>query len=925
MTSLRIEHYETVSKLGSGGSAEVYVARDTRTGDHVALKLFTRGTAVDRRRFERECSLLAQLELPSYARHLAHGVWIAEGMETRWLAMEWVQGPTLAQLFKERSLSVHESLELVGKVARAVAELHRRGIVHRDLKPHNVILRGGDLSRPVLLDLGIARVEGEELTQLGALLGTIGYMAPEQVRGEPVDARADVFSLGVLLFRSIAGVMPFAAEEQVSVLLRIAFEVAPRLSSRVPDVPPSVDQVAATLLAHQREDRPEDAGTAATLLEEVVRRTFKPPPPSAATTVTEESSSPVGGAVHPASRTDAPTVRRASERRLAFLVLARPVESAPDAREARMELRSAFAAMGLELHCLLGGPLALLIRSDVNVGSSSGAVSGDAAVAAGRAALLIRGRFRGAQTTISCCRVDADGRVDFGEVAGAAKQLFERTLPTTSGDLVVTDPATARLLADRFVLRPRESGAVLVAEHRGASLGAADQAGSFVGRERELRFLLAFVRTLADARVLVVSGQAGVGKSRLVRELLDVLHRDPRQPVETWVMTGDPLAHATPFSLLAPFVYARSGALRNDDRERRATKLAELVETWVPAEDAPRVSEFLREIVAPRERSADAGAASAELRAARSDPALMSDQLRRAVTDLVHGAARHRPILILVEDAQWADAATTGALLHAVHTCPNTIGLISLTRPDGEAPLLAAHPGSAGLSLVPLQRDDALVLARELLGPPVRQEAVEEIVDRAGGNPFFIEELARAVKAGDRGKLPDTVALVVEARMNRLSAEARVVLRFASVFGLDFWESGLRELAAPQDVVPDRPARGGAFAGDGALALAELEREGFLRRRASSRYDGQIEWTFRQRMFSEVAYDGLSAEDRARTHRLAVQWLERVGEGDPTLLALHYERAGLPGEAACLLASGLPRDEGVRTRLTRVRRRERER
>jgi serine/threonine protein kinase len=271
MTSLRIEHYETVSKLGSGGSAEVYVARDTRTGDHVALKLFTRGTAVDRRRFERECSLLAQLELPSYARHLAHGVWIAEGMETRWLAMEWVQGPTLAQLFKERSLSVHESLELVGKVARAVAELHRRGIVHRDLKPHNVILRGGDLSRPVLLDLGIARVEGEELTQLGALLGTIGYMAPEQVRGEPVDARADVFSLGVLLFRSIAGVMPFAAEEQVSVLLRIAFEVAPRLSSRVPDVPPSVDQVAATLLAHQREDRPEDAGAAATLLEEVVR------------------------------------------------------------------------------------------------------------------------------------------------------------------------------------------------------------------------------------------------------------------------------------------------------------------------------------------------------------------------------------------------------------------------------------------------------------------------------------------------------------------------------------------------------------------------------------------------------------------------------------------------------------------------------
>jgi tetratricopeptide (TPR) repeat protein len=831
----------------------VYLALDTETGGHVALKLLTKGTASDHRRFDRECSLLSQLEGTPCVRYVAHGVSSEDSVETRWLAMEWVRGPTLAQVLKERRLTVPEALELVRRVARGVAELHRRGIVHRDLKPNNVILRDGRLDQPVLIDLGIARVQGEELTLMGALLGTIGYMAPEQVRGEPVDARADVFALGVLIFRSIAGTMPFAADDQVSVLLRISFEVAPRLSSRVPELPDEVDRL--------------DADTVVERISDVLERVSRDDPPSA-----------------PAPAT---IVVRAEERPLAFLVVGRPVAPAVDAPEARMELRDAFARQRLVLHCLLGGSVALLIRADAKAGASTG-TSGNLAVAAARAALLVRKSLRGAQTTITCCRVGSDGRVDFGEAARLSKDLFERTLPAASGDLVVTDQATARLLSDRFVLRPMVGGAVLVAEHRGASLGAADLFGSFVGREREVSFLSAFLRTAsARERVLLVSGQAGVGKSRLVRELLDAMQRErPAEPLETWVLTGDPLSNGTPFSMLAPFLYSRSGALRNDGVERRVAKLEELVSTWVSAADAPRVCEFLSEIVAPRGREASARSASAELRAARADAALMGDQLRRAITDLVHGASKQQPILILVEDAQWADSATSSALLQAIRTSPRDIWLLQLTRTDGEASLLAAAPESLVLSLVPLQRGDARKLTRELLGSSISEQVVEKVVDRAGGNPFFIGELARAVTAGESDRLPDTVALVVETRMNRLSAEARLALRFASVFGGDFWEAGLRELT-----------------GETSQGLSELDREGFIRRRSASRYEGQVEWTFRQRLLSEVAYDGLSVEDRARAHQVAAGWLEKVGEGDPTLLALHYERAGLQSEAAGLLAS----------------------
>ncbi|HEX8110438.1 MAG TPA: serine/threonine-protein kinase, partial [Kofleriaceae bacterium] len=203
---------------GTGGMGEVFEARCLDSGQRVAVKMLRARQADQLVRFEREARLLAEFDHPNIVRYIEHAV---TPLGQPYLVMEWLDGEDLATRLRTRPLTLHETVAIGRDVAEAMAAAHERGIVHRDLKPGNVFLvRGaflarGEFSQSKVLDFGIAWLsDWTPVTQAGATPGTVGYMAPEQIRhGAELTPAADVFALGCLLFEGLTGRPAFERSE----------------------------------------------------------------------------------------------------------------------------------------------------------------------------------------------------------------------------------------------------------------------------------------------------------------------------------------------------------------------------------------------------------------------------------------------------------------------------------------------------------------------------------------------------------------------------------------------------------------------------------------------------------------------------------------------------------------------------------------
>ncbi|TKD09687.1 serine/threonine-protein kinase [Polyangium fumosum] len=243
-----------------GASVSLFRALDRVTGKAVAVKILRGATPDDAARFARETSILATLDHQAIVRYLDHGT--TEAGEP-FLVMEWLEGMTLAERLAEPApLTISESIHIATRVAEALEAVHALGIVHRDVKPENVLLAAGRPDDARLLDFGIARATSpaRALTCDGLVIGTLGYMAPEQARGEgEIDARTDLFALGCLLFECIAQRRLFAGASEGEVLSAVLHTAAPRLSTIVPNVPPALDDLVARLLTEDPASRPQSA------------------------------------------------------------------------------------------------------------------------------------------------------------------------------------------------------------------------------------------------------------------------------------------------------------------------------------------------------------------------------------------------------------------------------------------------------------------------------------------------------------------------------------------------------------------------------------------------------------------------------------------------------------------------------------------
>lgn len=256
MTPKRIGRFDILEKLGEGAMGTVYRAMDPLIERTVAIKTISLDLSETARRlfedhFLREAKSAGRLSHPNIVTIYDVG----ETERFAYIAMEYLDGPSLRDILHEHGpLPLELALDTAMQMADALAFAHDHGIVHRDIKPPNVIVVG-KRGTVKLTDFGIAHLTNHGETHAGTLVGSPRYMSPEQVQGHPIDGRADIFSLGAVLFEMLTGRPPFGGDDLHGILFRIVNEPAPRVARLRPDVPAAVDAILARCLAKQPRDR----------------------------------------------------------------------------------------------------------------------------------------------------------------------------------------------------------------------------------------------------------------------------------------------------------------------------------------------------------------------------------------------------------------------------------------------------------------------------------------------------------------------------------------------------------------------------------------------------------------------------------------------------------------------------------------------
>ncbi|HEX8111486.1 MAG TPA: AAA family ATPase, partial [Kofleriaceae bacterium] len=474
-----------------------------------------------------------------------------------------------------------------------------------------------------------------------------------------------------------------------------------------------------------------------------------------------------------------------------------------------------------------------------------------------------------------------------GEVIDRAARLIAHGQAARGGGSpIALDEVSAGLLDARFDVVEGDTGPMLLGE-RAVIQGARTLLGrptSCVGRDWELGALAGILDECIDessARAAIVTAAAGMGKSRLRAEFVArTRQRCPEAAI--WVGRGDSLRAGSTLDLLAQALRGALGIHGGEPLAERHDQIRTRVTEHIPAADHNRIIEFLGELVGapfPDDR------ASGALRTARQDAQLMSEQMRKAWLDFLDAETSAHPVLLVLEDLHWGDFGTMQFIDTALRDrAAQPWMVLALARPevfDVFPRLWADRRSVQTIRLKELGRKASERLVRQVLGDSVGPETIERLVHQADGNAFYLEELIRAAAEGKDRALPETVLAMVETRLARLAAEARRVLRAASVFGELCWESGVAALLGG--------AMSGAMVGEW---LTQLVGQEVLTMRPSSRFSGERELAFRHALLREGAYATLTEDDRRLAHGLAGDWLESHGETDPMVLASHFERGG---------------------------------
>ncbi len=840
---------------------DVYRATDQETGGIVAVKVL-RGSAasIERKRFQREIAVIADLRHPNVVEYITHGL-LPDGRP--FYAMEWLEGEDLVQRQRHSPLGMKDAVEVIRRSAQAMAAVHARGVVHRDLKLGNIYLIRGKGMNVKLFDFGVVRLPDEDLEEdKGAILGTPHFMAPEQARGEAVDARADVYSLGAALFKLLTGRNVFETEHIVALLGRLVIEDPPAPASVRFDIPEALDRVVHQAIARRPAERFENAAELARALARVGELNNDPPS-------TDRSASAIRRAPmmpRPEGPAEIEKPRKeAAERRVVAAVLF-DLGEATLSPDLHAELWEAIG-QNARVETLLGGRVITMLGLSQS--------EGDEPLRAARAALLVTKALPSAKAVVAVGHAIASPQSSRTRSTSLAAQALERAaeqLGTVAPGTARVDPGVVAALAGRFVINDDPGGAVLVREDP-SGFGSRLLLGRptpTVGRDKELALLVSVYQELLDEgtpRAALVSGPPGIGKSRVRQELLSRLESSGLPP-EVLVIRGDPMSQGSSLSCFGRALRAIIGVHDGEALEEQIRKVRQHLHFRLP-KPLRFLTSFLSELLGvpfPDEHDEP-------LRAARRSSQLMQSRTRMALEALIRSQADLMPQLVLIDDAHWADE-TTMDLLDWLLGCPDLkFAVFAFGRPevDTRFPNLWANKNTTRLTLPPLSQKAADKLVRVAL-PAGDARQRQSIVERAGGNALFLEELVRAAHSG-QDELPLTVHALLQTRLDRMPKPMREAVRAASVIGPVFWTGAVTALAERE----------------GGPLLEQLEQDEVITRQPQSRISGEPEWTFRHPLLRDAAYASILEEDRTEMHRLAATWLESKGDADVGLIAKHAD------------------------------------
>ncbi len=903
--------YRLLEQLGKGGMGVVYRASDDRLGREVALKFLPTHLSEDpvaKKRFLVEARAAAAIEHPNICTVHEIGE-MSDG--TLHIVMACYDGETLDRCIARGPLPVAEAIRISAEITRGLIKAHQRGIVHRDIKPANVMITADGLVK--ILDFGIAKLSDVTATQATAVIGTLAYMSPEQAFGETVDHRTDLWSLGVVMYEMLAGVRPFrGSADQALLVATLSADPAPFSQARS-DVPPDVEAVVRTLLAKRPGDRYADA---AQLLGALLACTTRP--------ITAEPASLNEGRAAPDPTRDT-RISRSGERRHVTLVVctidghdALFERLAPDEADGVLaQIREAAAetakAHGGVLNQVTGDSLVMLFG--VPTAHDEDALSGV------RAAIGLQARVRDLTTTLPA-RIPIALRLRVGvhvgpvvvqqsanedrryRLSGAPVDVASRLNAAADPDTIVIS-AEARRLVTPFVRTAAARGTttssdgipvgtfVVIGESdvRSRLDGAAiDSLTPFVGRERERAELLARLAAVrqGSGSFTAIVGEAGVGKSRLLREL-----RAGAFASDVRVLVGhcDAYARSTPF---APFIETIADALAMPEGGTPSERHEALLLSTRAIDRS--LEEFLPLLLALLSIPSAAYPVPEQLRGE-----LLQSAMLDAIAALLTVGSHAQPTLLLLEDWHWADEASRAALRNLSEILANSpLMLVATSRPDA-----TIEWGSSDhlrvLHLTPLDGAATWAIACGVLGAShISPELAQQLHERTGGNPFFLEEVCEALRevgavavldgvattSGDTGTVlvPETVQAVLRTRIDRLDVHALDVVRIASVIGRDFARGVLDAVYESRDALPQ--------------ALERLKASGLVQQ------VGVVPeplFRFKHALTQEVAYDSLLEHQRASMHlavgrAIEARYAGRL-ESHVDKLAHHFGRAESWAEA----------------------------